>query len=124
MMIHKPTMDVIAPWTTARWNVKIQKMKFRNHRQRILTTALQCPATKMMMPKTDIMHDVDNICDMFYNSPLIAPDALVRINTTVISFFLLTHHFLSLFFFNAPPQNSPQLRTHFLDDSPKSNVIF
>jgi len=42
----------------------------------------------------DIMHDVDNICDIFYNSPLIAPDALVRINATVISFFLPTHHFL------------------------------
>jgi len=42
----------------------------------------------------DIMHDVDNICDIFYNSPLIAPDALVRINAIVISFFLPTHHFL------------------------------
>ena len=45
----------------------------------------------------DIMHDVDNTCDMFYSSLLIAPDALVRINATVIYFFLLTHHFLSLF---------------------------
>ena len=35
-----------------------------------------------------IMHDVDNICDMLYASPLITPDALVRIKATVISFFL------------------------------------
>ena len=37
----------------------------------------------------DIMHDVDNTCDMFYSSLLIAPDALVRINATVISFYIL-----------------------------------
>ena len=43
------------PWTRSRWNVKIQKMKFRNHRQRILITALQRPATEMMMPKTETL---------------------------------------------------------------------
>ena len=55
MMIQKPAMDVIAAWTTSRWNVKIQKMKFRNHRQRILITALQRLATEMMMPKTEAL---------------------------------------------------------------------
>jgi len=53
----------------------------------------------------DIMHDVDNTCDMFYSSLLIAPDALVRINATVISFFL-SHapFFVTLFLQRTPPE--------------------
>jgi len=102
MMIQKLAMDMIAPWTRSRWNVKIQKMKFRNHRQRILITALQRPATEMMIPKTEtlcLMWIIHVTCFTTHRlSPRMPWYALMQ------QLFFSSHAPFFVTFFNAPPE--------------------
>jgi len=71
----------------------------------------------------DIMHDVDNTCDMFYNSLLSPRMPWYALMQQLFLFFFPRTIFCDFVSSTQPPQNPSQLRTHFVDDSPKSKVI-
>ena len=112
---------IIASQRIARWNVTTQKMKVWIHHQRVLTTALQCLATTITMPRTQALCQCGQY--MWHATCLTA----YRLHEcpgvhSCLNHFSFFHASFLLWPFFQRTQKA-QATTHFLYDSPTSNVI-